>query len=52
MERKTMSWEYQQSRQRVQHHLDTMAPIEVTKLTREANLEELVNWVKSARMLR
>jgi class 3 adenylate cyclase len=37
-----MSWEYQKSLKRVQHHLGSMGRIETTKLTREANLEELL----------
>jgi len=38
-----MSWNHQKSLQRIQKHLKNMGEIEVSKLTREANLEELLS---------
>lgn len=37
-----MSWDYDKSLRRIRHHLDTMGTIEVSKLNRAANLEELL----------
>ena len=37
-----MSWDYQRSLQRIQQHLNNMGGIEVSKLTREADLEQLL----------
>ena len=38
-----MSWNHQQSLQRIQKHLKNMGKIEVSKLTREADLDELLS---------
>jgi class 3 adenylate cyclase len=38
-----MSWNYQRSLDRIQKHLDSMGEIEVKKLTREADLEQLLS---------
>jgi class 3 adenylate cyclase len=40
-----MSWDYEQSMQRVQQHLDGMGDIEVERLVREMNLENLSETV-------
>ena len=37
-----MSWDYQMSLRRIQQHLNNMGDIEVSKLTREADLEQLL----------
>jgi len=38
-----MSWNYEKSVDRIQHHLDSMGDIEVKKLKREADLEKLLS---------
>ena len=38
-----MSWNYENSQERIQEHLNDMGEIEVIKLTREADLEELLS---------
>jgi len=38
-----MSWNYQRSYDRIRNHLDHMGEIEVAKLTREADLEQLLS---------
>lgn len=38
-----MTWHYQRSIERIQHHLDTMGEIEIEDLTRRANLEGLLS---------
>ncbi len=38
-----MSWDYQRSYDRIRNHLDNMGEIEVAKLTREADLEQLLS---------
>ncbi len=38
-----MSWDYDESLERIRHHLDNMGEIEVQKLTREADLKKLLS---------
>src|SRR5712691_605592 len=40
-----MSWHYQRSYDRIQKHLNDMGEIEVAKLTREADLEQLLSEI-------
>ncbi len=41
-----MSWDYDESLERIRHHLDDMGEIEVQKLTREADLGNLLSETK------
>ena len=41
-----MSWDYDESLERIRHHLDSMGEIEVEKLTREADLGNLLSETK------
>lgn len=41
-----MSWDYEESLERIRHHLDDMGEIEVEKLTREADLGNLLSETK------
>lgn len=41
-----MSWDYDESLERIRHHLDDMGEIEVEKLTREADLGNLLSETK------
>lgn len=41
-----MSWNYEDSKKRIQNHIDNMGEIEVKKLTRESDLESLLTETK------
>ncbi len=38
-----MSWDYNISKDRIQRHLDSMGPINIEKLVRDADLETLLS---------
>src|SRR3989442_15346567 len=38
-----MSWNYDRSKERIQQHLDSMGDIEIEKLVREADLNQLLS---------